>query len=233
VSSPRSGRKTAGRRHSEAGRRHSEGTACDGGYTCRGSRPEVPLGRAPAEADEIRGERGTGQLIQCARKETGAVDLTRARWPVLRQMAGRDKLEGMEARDTQDAAPDEGDSSPDPGDPRLPSATARQSTTDRGEDTAAPCSRAVGAKASACCASRATMPISHGPATAPRTGDGTAPVVRHRRHKQLQRPGPGGRNATAHKRVEHADNASVRSGSPACRAAGSRVQESVAACRTS
>jgi hypothetical protein len=38
-------------------------------------------------------------------------------------MAGRDKLEGMEARDTQDAAPDEGDSSPDPGDPRLPSAT--------------------------------------------------------------------------------------------------------------
>jgi hypothetical protein len=81
----------------------------------------------------------------------------------------------------------------DPGDPRLPSATARQSTTDRGEDIAAPCSRAVGAKASACCASRATMPISHGPATAPRTGDGTAPVARHRRHKQLQRPGPGGR----------------------------------------
>jgi hypothetical protein len=114
VSSPRSGRKTAGRRHSEAGRRHSEGTACDGGYTCRGSRPEVPLGRAPADADEIRGECGTGQLIQCARKETGAVDLTRARWPVLRQMAGRDKLEGMKARDTQDAAPDEGDSSPIP-----------------------------------------------------------------------------------------------------------------------
>jgi hypothetical protein len=45
--------------------------------------------------------------------------------------AGR---KAWEAHDTQDAAHGEGDSSPDPDDSRLPSETAGESTTSRGED---------------------------------------------------------------------------------------------------
>ncbi len=45
--------------------------------------------------------------------------------------AGR---KAWEAHDTQDAAHGDGDSSPDPDDPRLPSETVGESTTDRGED---------------------------------------------------------------------------------------------------